>query len=132
VGSQVGWTFNRYIYDGNTAASAFLYQIGTTPAVSIYAGSADVGNVAFPTGIRGVLSAVFEGAFSSVRLNDGSAVTGNPGSQAFGGFTLASLGSGGSNLSNITANEIAIYNVAHTAAQQLAFWKYASRKWGVR
>lgn len=134
VGSQVTWTSGDALFDGNGADVMEVFQSsgggGVSPRLRQYAGVDGGFITSLALGVRSVLCAVFSGANSVLRHNLNAPATGNAGTAPGGGFTLGSnnfLGYG-----NITANEIAIYNVAHTEVQQLAFFKYASRKWGVR
>lgn len=134
VGSQVTWTDNEYIFDGGTADTLILRQLangGASPRVSLYAGNTACELDTWAVGQKALISSVFNGASSSIRRNADTAVTGNPLTLSAGGFTLGSSASGSSRFSNFTVNEIAIYNTAHTAAQQAQFWQYAKRKWGI-
>jgi len=131
VGQQVTWTATDNFFDGNGADSSVLEQNSTTPQLAL---RSSVGAAAANTGLavatNAVMSAIFNGASSSLRVNRTIATTGNPGNTAANGYTLASRADGTRN-GNIRANEIAIYSVAATTAQQNAFINYAMSKWRI-
>ncbi len=118
---QISWTNGEYIFDGNDATHRMvLEQFSGTPLLYIYAGTSDVApNGDAILGSNVVISTVFNGSLSWLRINRGTASTGSPGAQGGGGFTLGASNSGGSP-SNFVASEFAIYSDAHdvvTAAQ---------------
>lgn len=131
VGSQLTWVADRYFFDGFAVNSGAMAGQTSTPGIVIYAGGA-VGatNYDWAVGERAALGLVFNGASSSIKVNDNAAQTVAVGSNNMGGFTLANAGSGAS-YGHCTVNEVCIYNTAHTAAQQAQFWQYAKRKWGI-
>jgi hypothetical protein len=101
---------------------------GASPNVELYGGSAVATNTGFVLKTNAVLTTYFNGASSGIRVNRGTATTGNPGSQAGNGFTLGAYPTGAV-LANITVSEILIYDtVAHTTAQQDRLALYLGRK----
>jgi hypothetical protein len=130
VGQQVTWTSNDHIYSGGTAGAMEFQQVngGASPNVELYGGSAVATNTGFVLKTNAVLTTYFNGASSGIRVNRGTATTGNPGSQAGNGFTLGAYPTGAV-LANITVSEILIYDtVAHTTAQQDRLALYLGRK----
>lgn len=119
---QVSWTAFDYFCDGNTGDSAIIRQVTATPQVGIYAGTS-LGNVSLTLSSLGVIAAVFNGASSSVRLNNGSPVSGNAGAGNPGGFTLGAAGNAG-NPSNIQVYETVIFPIAPSAAQEDQMVRY--------
>lgn len=130
IGSQISWVVGGTFFDGN-ATDTHLQQDGVTPNWRIFAGASLAGSGP-PLGSRALVSVVFNGASSSLRKNRDVATTGAAGAANMGGLTVGSAYPGVSGKGNITANEVAIYNAAHTAAQQNRFAVYAMRKWGIR
>jgi len=116
VGKQVSWTSGDYLFDGNTTTTMGFTQTGTTPNLAIYAGAAVSTNPDLAVGTIGVISAVFNGASSSVGVNRNAAVTGNAGASNGGGFTLGSVATGGSP-SHIQVYETVIFPIAPSTAQ---------------
>lgn len=86
--SQISWTSGKYVFDGFTQNSGVLFQSPSTPSVKLFAGSLGPETAGPAIGAVGVTQVIFSGAASSVRLNNGSAVTGDAGSVSMGGFTL--------------------------------------------
>jgi hypothetical protein len=114
---QVSWTGNDRIFDGNAQNACALFQGIATPGLRIYAGSSLSQNSELAVGVAGVVSAVFNGASSSLRVNNTAATTGNPGTNNMGGFTLAANGAN-TEPSNIQVYEVALFPIAPSAAQQ--------------
>ena len=119
VGRQIGYTSPDVLYDGNTSTSGRLAQTGVSPALKISAGAQSAGNGDLAVGADGVVAVVFNGASSSLSVNDGTKTTGNYGAANMSGFTLGARGDD-SNFSNIIVYEVAIYSAAHSAAEQSA------------
>lgn len=116
VGKQVSWTDGDYVWDGNTAATMGLAQLGATPNLSVYAGAAISTNPDLPLGTIGVISAVYNGASSSVGVDRNAAVTGDAGAGNGGGFTLGAA-AGGFVPSHIQVYETVIFPIAPSTAQ---------------
>jgi hypothetical protein len=133
VASQVAWADGAILWSGGVGAStdSQIRQRTTTPNVALYAGSGFTNTITgLALGVRGVLSAVFNSASSTARLNQGAAATGDPGT-----FTIDRIGIGGKStglsVSNITFSELLLRSVANDAATELKIAGYESRKWGV-
>lgn len=116
VVKQVSWTDGDYVWDGNTAATMGLAQLGATPNLSVYAGAAISTNPDLPLGTIGVISAVYNGASSSVGVDRNAAVTGDAGTGNGGGFTLGAA-AGGFVPSHIQVYETVIFPIAPSTAQ---------------
>jgi len=117
VGSQVTWTNGDNFFEGGSASAA-MFQNGVTPNIGINAGST-IGNITtLALNTYGVLSAVFNGASSSYRLNRLAAGAGNAGANNPNGFTLGSNTAGAGAFANITAQEVLVYSGAHDKATQ--------------
>lgn len=98
---QVSWASNDYIFTGATSAAGGLIQLGASPELQIYAGTAFVAsNTNLAVGVNGVVSEAFNGASSSLTINNGTATTGNPGSASATNIAVGAL-SGGSFYSNV-------------------------------
>lgn len=128
AGSQVTWTLNDALLDGNTSTSGRIAQSDTTPDIRLSAGTS-IENSGFVLQNRSVVTGVINGAGSALRINRGSAVTGNAGAANMNGFNLGSDATPAA-YGNITASEVVIYGAEHG----LNFWNlvffYLSRKWG--
>jgi hypothetical protein len=132
VGSQVSWTLNDCFYDGDGVSNRMgLFQAATTPAVRPFAGTTDVAadNSGLAIARRGLISVTFNAASSGSRINNGTSVPGSIGANSGNGFVVGARYDG-AQPSNITVNEIGIYGIAPTIAQQDAWALYAGRKWG--
>jgi hypothetical protein len=129
VGSQVTWTNADGILDGNTLLGMSLRQAALTPEITASAGNG-IGPVSLATGTNGIVSAVFNGASSSVRINRAAAATGNASTNNAGGFTLGARGDA-TNPANITAQEVVVYSEAHNTATQNLVIQYEATKFGI-
>lgn len=114
AGQALTWSASDRWFDGNTGSSVALYQQGTTPTTSLFAGSANV-SVSPALGADAVLTCVANGASSVVQLNNGTPVTGNAGTNNAAGFTLGAAPTPG-NYGHIQIKEVAIFASALDAA----------------
>ena len=89
---QIAWTAGRYIADGRGGDTMDVAQLGSTPAVLMFAGSSACSNTGFTLGSYKIGCWKFNGASSHSRVNDAAAVTGNPGAATTGGITLFHCG----------------------------------------
>lgn len=131
VGSQVSWTAADAFFEGNSGTERMkLGQITSSPTIALYAGTADAasnGDLALQTGA--CVASVFSGASSALRVNRGTATTGNPGTQSANGFT-AGARYDGAQPANVFVSEIPVYAAAHDTATQNRMALYAGRKHG--
>ncbi len=130
-GSQVSWTGNDYVFDGNTNDLMTLYQQPSTPSLRLYAGIDAAANTGLAVSTNGIIAAIFNGASSALRISRGTATTGNAGASNANGFTLGARGTAGTANGNITTSEIIVYSAAHTTAQQNSVIGYLARKWSI-
>ena len=131
VGKQVTWTISDYLFDGNATGSGKLSQDTTTPKLGIYAGSFVTGNADLPLNTYGIVKALFNGANSSLQINNNIALTGNTGAGNMGGFTLGSLGAGTGSFGRITAKEIIIRKAADNITNDTIIYNYLKTKYGL-
>lgn len=117
VGSQVTWTSGDYILDGNSLASGAILQNVGTPTIQIHAGSNTANNAGWAVGTNAVITAVFNGAASSDRVNRLAAVVANAGAGNMGGLTLGAAGNA-SAPANITVSAVLVYAAAHDFSTQ--------------
>lgn len=129
TGQQVSWTDVDRIAEGGVSASAIL-QTGVSPRVGLASGAISPTTNDFTLQATGVLTSVFNGASSSIRVGRGAITTGNPGTAAPNGFTLAAQFDG-TRSANIRTNEVCIYATAHDTSVQDRVIQYAGRKWGI-
>lgn len=130
VYKQISWTNQRWIFDGNTLNKGALIQDTATPTLKANAGIGSGGNSNLAVGATGVVAVVFNGASSSIRVNNTTATSGNFGANNMGGFTLGARPDSFSP-SNIAANEIAAYSDAHGATTQASIIAGLMGKWPV-
>ena len=130
AGSLVSWTLNDYIFNGNAGSTPASAQNPTTPKINSFGGASSIGTISPTIGAPFIGTWVFNGAGQQLRLNRTAAVTGSGGVTAMNGFVLAANETGAAP-SNITAQEVVIYSVAHTTAQQDSLIGYFARHWGI-
>ena len=112
LGKQVVWTANRFWASGGTS-NCTLQQATTSPQVRINDG-AGVAFVSVPIDTYCVLTAMYNGAASLVRINLDTASTGTLSGINAGGLTLAAGTSQAASFSNIQVKEIIDFPIAHT------------------
>jgi hypothetical protein len=129
LGRQVTWTTNDRFCDGNAASSGSIRQgaggAGSSPQIAITAGSNVATNSGLVLNTYGVICAIFNGASSSLQINNGAATTGNAGAENMGGFTLGATGAGAS-FGNVQIKEVIIFSSAHDADTRTAVSRYLS------
>lgn len=125
VGKQVTWTVNDFIWDGVADNLGTLQQSTATPRLAMYAGTAlleTTGRLAVNT--YGVVTAIYNGATSSLQVDSNAALTGAVGASNMGGFTLGKPGTTNAQYGNIQVKEVIIRNVADSAATQAQIQAY--------
>ena len=118
----ITWVAGDKVIDGNANSSGTIYQVGTTPSISLYAGTA-LSEVDLTLGSYGIISAVLNSTNSVLQLNNDSPITGNAGAVNMGGVTLGSLATG-TQYSNIQVKEVLVYSAAHDAATRAKVINY--------
>lgn len=119
AGAQNAWTINRRIYDGNSALSMLLTETGTTPTVGPYAGASTLSTAGWILKSKMVITCVFNGAASFIRVNRTATVIGDVGAGNGGGFTLGDAANAAVAPSNIQVCAVAIFAAAHDNTTQL-------------
>lgn len=118
VVKEVTWTSADDWFDGFAVISMMVQQQVTTPDIGIFAGNIAAINGDLAIGDWGIACAVYDGASSSLRINNNTKTTGNPGTADPGGLTLGSRGNG-QNESNIEVVRFLGYDTsAHSDAEQ--------------
>lgn len=115
----ITWTALDRLFDGNTATTGLVRQKsgGVSPELEAYAGSLVFTNSDLALNTYGIVEAVFNGASSSLRINNNAPSTGNAGIVDMNGLTLAASGGGGS-FANIQVMEMIAYS-ANLSANEL-------------
>jgi hypothetical protein len=124
VGQAVTANASTFLFDGATSTRCVIY-IGAT----MFAGGEFSATNAGSVYSSHVISALYNGASSSIRLN-GITTTGNPGTSGFGGIRISSRNTGSDGYPGHIC-ELLIYSGAHTDAQRQAIEGYLTWKWGV-
>lgn len=89
------------IFDGSTGAAS-LFQFGTSPAISMYAGGTVApSSTQLTLSVSHVTTEIFNGASSKLAVDNNSAATGNPGTASSGGLIVGAITAGASQFSNI-------------------------------
>lgn len=131
VGSQGTWTTGDAIYDGTVTSSSLLLQETTTPRIKINSGTASVAdNDGLTVGNRAIVTCVFNGASSLIRVNIGTATTGNPGTRASNGVTVGTAANA-TVAGNIGFNELLVRASADDTSTQSRIQFYEISKWGI-
>lgn len=83
------WSFADYIFDdGNTTSNGVLYQSGTEPWLTLYAGTNIVPEQGINVNSYGISTCVFNGASSGIRKNLLDIVSGNAGTNNGSGINI--------------------------------------------
>lgn len=92
VFKQISWINSENIIDGEGNTTMCVQQNGVTPKVIGYAGTASAQISGPAIGAIGIMRCLFNGANSSLQVNENTKWTGNLGAANAGGFTLARFG----------------------------------------
>lgn len=112
---------------GKGADGPQLWQHNTNPNISLYAGGSAACVSSFTLATWGIVSCVLDGAGSSIKVNNGSRTTGNPGTQ---GLTSFSIGQA-TNASLTYYAEIVIYPSALSAGDETAVMNAMNARYGI-
>lgn len=129
---QITWTSGDVFCDGFTLTSGNLLQTGSSPSLSISAGTTACANAGLALSTYGILSAVFSGTQSTLAVNKGApaAASSTAGTTAMAGFTLGG-DANGSNNGNMQVKEILIFPAAHNQTTQYQVINYLSQVGGL-
>jgi hypothetical protein len=126
VCSQVSWTTNDVLFDGN-APTVQIGQPTSTPRLGIPGGSSDTFTDGLAVAATGVLSWVWNGASSAIRVNRTTADTGTGPTTAPNGITIGANGSG-TQPANITTQEVLVFPTNHDEIAQQRMARDLMRK----
>jgi hypothetical protein len=122
---------NKGLLDGASADySRYLFVGGSGNTLGVYAGGTPINGPTLTVGAAYYAVAIFNGASSSVRVNGGTATSGNAGSSGASGITIGSANNGaGGEYGQFDFGEIFAYNSALSADYIADINAYAALKW---
>ena len=129
---QVTYTQNDRFFDGNVASSGYVYQSTNTPELRMAAGIASGTNTNLILNTFSIMRALFNGANSSLIINETLPLEGDFGALNMGAFTLG--GRGDENPvqnSNIQVKEIILRKIADTAQGKQDIYDYLAAKYSI-
>lgn len=129
VFKQITWTSNRYVFDGNVAASGAFRQSPLTPQVQITAGTS-LGTISPALNTFVIVRVLFNSLNSELILNNNTPIAGSAGTKNMGGFTLGSH-SGVFNFSNMQVKEIILRKIADSAQDEQDIYDYLASKYSI-
>jgi hypothetical protein len=112
----------------STTSRLVLYKTGSPNLLATYAGTANVNGSAITSGKTQVITDIANGASSTLRVN-GSAVTGNPGTQGVNGVTIGARNNTTQDWATVDIGEILLYSGALSAGDQTTIENYLTAKW---
>jgi hypothetical protein len=125
------WGSTNRFMDGTTTDQVVIAQINASPELDLYDGSAfTCGNTGLAVGTFGTLSVLHNGASSELRVNGGTAATGNPGSNGCtAGLTLGSRWDGAL-VCAVDIGELLVYAPSLSTSQRQQVEQYLRTRWG--
>ena len=126
VAKQITWTAGDYLTSGVGGAAGITQRTGT-PKLGLNAGSGVADNTGAALGSKVILTAVFNGASSSLAVNNGTPTTGDPGAGNPGGLSLFS-DDAGANYGNAQVYERIVFSAAHDAAERSVVRNYLAAR----
>lgn len=128
---QVTWVAAVKLLDGVAAGGRWVIQQksgGASPQLEIFAGAAVAANSDLALNTYGVICAQFNGASSSLQINNNAAATGDAGANNItGGFTVCGdNASTPTTFGNFQIKEVIIFPAAHDSATRAKVTRYLS------
>ena len=115
---QITWVDTKVLFAGFTADSTEITQSGLTPEIVASNPTDSANNPEMPVGDFKTIVVVYDGAGSSIRIENGTPFFGDFGNLDPGGFRLGdSISNVLEDNSNIEVISLLIYDVAHTNTQ---------------
>jgi hypothetical protein len=133
VVNQISWTNGDYLIGGGSGDSMALAQNTSSPNIGIYGGNATQGNNnGLAVGSWGLVEATWDTvANMTIRVNQGTATTGQVALAGDrGGISLAAH-NGGVLFANIDVAEVILYTSILTGANLTAVYTYLSGRYGL-
>lgn len=124
---QISFTDGRFLLDGYDTSNRLVIQQSSN-RIRLYAGAYSTGNSDLATGCYGLLKTVFNGASSSIQVNNLTKVTTDAGLYNAGGVTLGAYVNG-TLPSNIEVGTIIILDAVPNATQDARIKNYLMSRW---
>ncbi|MCK5602008.1 hypothetical protein KAR91_09070 [Candidatus Pacearchaeota archaeon] len=129
---QVSWTGGDRLMDGLNNTTMQLSQAGSSPAIGVNAGAFFSGPT-IPVATDVHARYLFNGASSAGQRDAVAEVTGDAGTNNAGGFTLGSIGDGGSSWANIKVGLVILLSSAvdgNYATKMTAIYNFSKSAYG--
>lgn len=131
---QQSWGNSRSICDSLSNYYAYLLkQHATTPGKLVACSLAALPDLPLAVDCWSIVSIIFDGASSRIRVNGGTALTGDTGGEVGNGMVLG--GSGGHNLGSncayVDVGEVMEYSAALSPTQEMRVISWLDGKWKV-
>lgn len=130
---QVTWTTGDRFWSGIGASQPIIYQNLSTPRIYLFAGGSNNTFISPTLNTYFILTAVFNNTSSLLRINNGTAATGTPGTQSIGGGIC--LGANNNTpptiFGDVFVGEHFVYSGAHDSETQNSLINYLNREWSV-
>jgi len=131
VMKQTTWVSGSYLMDGVTTLDSMqISQFTATPNLRMFAGLSLSGNTDLAINTYGVVTAIFNGASSSLQVGNGTLLSGNAGAASPGGITLGSSQAGTFGAVMQVA-EMVVMGASITAGELTSWKAYTARKYGI-
>jgi hypothetical protein len=130
--SQTTWTIFDVLLDGNpTNGTMQILQNAVSPNLEMRAGAALGPNTNLPLTTFGLITAIFNGASSTLQVNNTAEVNGNAGASGGGGIRLGCRGDGGGNFANMRVLEAIVTGAVATSTERTNVRAYGSARYGI-
>lgn len=123
---QLTWVNTYYIFDGYTGSTGALIQYDASPELDAFAGKHSTHDPNAFLGTWNILKVTFNGVNSKLQVNDNTEITFDCGTANMGGFTLAGLGGGNTNIE--VAEGIIRHRITDTSDNNTIIKNYLKKK----
>lgn len=129
VFEQVSWTRYNVVLGAYTPDTSYIYQNSSTPDLSQYAGGVASQNNEATLGAAHLLTTIFNGASSSIRVNASTPTSGDAGTAGLNGIQLP--GNGVGLFANIRTGDLFLFDRVLTSAEQSCLVQWLGRRNGM-
>lgn len=124
---QITWTSGRFFFDGTATNHCGVSQFGTYPQIRMQSGLTSIFNNDMPLDVYVLLRVRFDGANSTIQVNDNTMIVGNPGNRDMGRLVVG-RGGGGTGNGNFQITDLIVRSVFDAADDYQEIGDYLKKK----
>jgi len=132
VAKQVTWNLNGTLFDlGAGVNPVAIIQKVATPSITLNAGLDGPANTNWPLDTYAIITGVVNSASSLLQVNNGTAATGNAGTNAAGACSVGIDTGFAIGFGQVQFGELLVYSGIHDENRRSSIQRYLARFWGI-